>query len=34
MKGGEIHIEGKIGSIAEDIICGKIFHKGELIVDK
>jgi hypothetical protein len=36
MKGGEIHVEGKIHSLAysEDIVHGKIFHNGELIVDK
>lgn len=33
MEGGEIHVEGKIGSIG-DVIHGKIFHKGKLIVDK
>jgi formylmethanofuran dehydrogenase subunit C len=34
MSGGEIHIEGGHGSIADNIIHGKIFHKGKLIVDK
>jgi hypothetical protein len=34
MKGGEIHINGDIGSIPDNIENGKIFHKGELIVDK
>jgi len=33
MEGGEIHVEGEIGSIG-DVIHGKIFHKGKLIVDK
>ncbi|NYZ74442.1 hypothetical protein H0O00_04835 [Candidatus Micrarchaeota archaeon] len=34
MRGGEIHIEGDYVSIADNIIHGKIFHKGKLIVDK
>jgi hypothetical protein len=33
MCGGEIHIGGEIGSIG-NIIHGKIFHKGKLIVDE
>jgi len=33
MKGGEIHLYGKYKSI-ENVIHGKIFHKGKLIVDK
>ena len=33
MTGGEIHVEGEIGSIG-NVIHGKIYHKGELIVDK
>ena len=33
MGGGEIHVEGEIGSIG-NVIHGKIFHKGKLIVDK
>jgi len=31
--GGEIHVEGEIGSIG-NVIHGKIYHKGKLIVDK
>ena len=31
---GEIHVEGKIGSIAGTILGGKIYHRGVLIVDK
>ncbi len=34
MTGGEIRIEGDIESIAKNLIHGKIFHKGRLIVDK
>ena len=34
MKGGSIHVDGEIGRISDDIIHGKIFHKGKLIVDK
>jgi hypothetical protein len=33
MNGGEIHVDGEIGSIG-DIKGGKIFHKGRLIFDK
>jgi formylmethanofuran dehydrogenase subunit C len=33
MIGGEIHVEGAIGSIG-NIRNGKIYHKGKLIVDK
>jgi formylmethanofuran dehydrogenase subunit C len=33
MRAGEIHINGSIGSIADDIHQGKIFHKGKLILD-
>jgi hypothetical protein len=33
MEGGEIHINGEIGSFG-DIKHGKIYHKGKLIVDK
>jgi hypothetical protein len=34
MEGGEIRIEGRIDIIANSMKHGKIFHKGELIVDK
>jgi formylmethanofuran dehydrogenase subunit C len=34
MKGGEIHVEGDSAAIARNVRGGKIFHKGELIVDK
>jgi hypothetical protein len=34
MTGGEIFINGSIGSIAETFKGGKIFHKGELIAGK
>jgi hypothetical protein len=33
MVGGEIHVYGEIGSIG-NVIGGRIFHKGKLIVDK
>jgi len=33
MEGGEIHVEGEIGKIG-NVIHGKIFHRGKLIVDK
>lgn len=33
MRGGEIHLLGDYESIADDIECGKIYHKGKLIVD-
>ena len=33
MNGGEVHIDGDIGPIG-NIIHGKIYHKGKLIVDK
>jgi len=35
MSGGEIHIGGRLGGLTEwDIHCGKIYHKGKLLVDK
>jgi formylmethanofuran dehydrogenase subunit C len=34
MSGGQIHVEGEIGSISEYIEGGRIFHRGKLIVDK
>jgi hypothetical protein len=34
MRGGEIHLEGDYESISDQFKCGKIFHKGVLIVDK
>ena len=34
MKGGEIHLNGDYVSISEHIFGGRIYHKGELLVDK
>jgi hypothetical protein len=35
MEGGEVHINGSVfGSIYDGFIGGRIFHKGELIIDK
>lgn len=34
MIGGELHIKGDISSIGNDIVGGRIYHKGKLIVDK
>jgi hypothetical protein len=33
MKGGEIHVYGDIGSVG-DVVQGKIYHRGKLIVNK
>ena len=33
MRGGQIHVEGRISTIG-DVIHGKIYHKGKLIVNK
>jgi hypothetical protein len=34
MRGGEISIEGDYGSISNSLRSGRIYHKGELIVEK
>jgi len=34
MKGGEIHVNGEIEGLGEDIKGGRIYHKGKLIVNK
>ncbi|NYZ74440.1 hypothetical protein H0O00_04825 [Candidatus Micrarchaeota archaeon] len=33
MKDGKIYVNGEIGGISDEISHGKIYHKGELIVD-
>jgi hypothetical protein len=34
MKGGKIVVEGEIAGIGEDIVHGRIYHKGKLVLEK